>query len=168
MSFEKVRRTSMFGHGPPPKGTKWALYAHHLGDYMHRWIFLTPWGTLRLHHILRSDDDRHLHDHPFDFTSFLLSGGYTEITAVEDQLDTAYFGSSTVPKFWPRFSIIRKVAEDAHRLILERPVWTFVIGGEKRRQWGFHTENGWVHHWEYENVLTEIRKQKECITTKGS
>lgn len=64
----------------PPNSQRWAAYAHHLGDYMHRWILRTPWGTLRLHHILRSDDDRHLHDHPFDFTSFLLTGGYLEIT----------------------------------------------------------------------------------------
>jgi hypothetical protein len=57
----------------------WGIYASHIGpggSYMRRYIFRTPWFTLRLHHILRSDDDRHLHDHPFDFTSFLLTGGY--------------------------------------------------------------------------------------------
>lgn len=147
---------SIFRQGPPPKGTRWYLYKHHLGDYMHRWIFLTPWGTLRIHHILRSDEDRHMHDHPFDFTSFLLKGSYTEVTK-----DSVHPLSGDRYKLWPRFSLIKKVAEDAHRLILSDSVWTFVVGGPKRRAWGFWTETGWINHWDYENVLTEQRKLKE-------
>jgi hypothetical protein len=64
-----------------PNSKRFAFFASHIGDYMHRWIFKHPWGTVRLHHILRSDDDRHLHDHPFNFVSLLLTGGYTEVTA---------------------------------------------------------------------------------------
>ena len=130
----------LFRDGPPAKGTRWALYVHHLGDYMHQWILLTPFGTLRLHHILCSDTDRHLHDHPFDFTSLLLSGGYWE---VQDR------GWCTVKGYHPRWSLLRRRAEQAHRLVLERPVWTLVVSGPKRRAWGFHTERGWVHHREY-------------------
>ena len=48
------------------------------GDYMRRWTLRTPIGMLRLHHILRGDDDREFHDHPFDFTSIILAGGYVE------------------------------------------------------------------------------------------
>lgn len=135
----------------PPNTQRWALYAHHLGDYMHRWIFRTPWGTLRLHHILRSDGDRHLHDHPFDFTSLLLTGGYTEFWQ-----DWDMGGGMTVrERYFPRFSIVRKQAEDAHRLVLDRPLWTFVISGPKRRSWGFHTEKGWVYHLEYLDLFPE-------------
>lgn len=53
----------------------------HINDnvYMRRWRFLRRknWGV-RVHHILRPDADRELHDHPFDFTSIILSGGYWE------------------------------------------------------------------------------------------
>lgn len=139
---------------PPPSDARWSLYAHHLGDYMRRWILRTPCGTLRLHHILRSDDDHHLHDHPFDFTSLLLSGGYTEITP-NGQLGLPH-SSTVLTKIWPRFSIVRKQAEDAHRLILDRPVWTLVVSGPKRRSWGFHTEQGWVNHREYLHLYPEI------------
>jgi len=141
--------------GPPPDGTRWSLYAHHLGDYMHRWILRHPWGTLRLHHILRSDEDRHLHDHPFDFTSLLLTGGYVEITHGEMLLNGQPI---LVPlqRTWPRFSIVHKRAEESHRLVLTRPVWTFVVSGPKRRSWGFHTEQGWVNHRDYLHLYPEV------------
>ncbi len=157
--------------GPPPNAQRWALYAHHLGAYMRRWILRTPWGTLRLHRILRSDDDRHLHDHPFDFTSFLLTGGYIEETLGEepgevhlsnfseplrDEIAAERLKRRRTLKAWPMFSIVRKRAEDSHRLILERPIWTFVISGPKRRSWGFITEKGWIHHGEYGHVFPEV------------
>ncbi len=141
--------------GPPADWVRWALYAHHLGNYMHRWILRSPWGTLRLHHILRSDEDRHLHDHPFDFTSFLFSGGYTEV-APADEPTAGHPVLIQDSKHWPRFSIIRKKAEHAHRLILTEPVWTFVVSGPKRRSWGFHTEQGWVNHREYLKLYPEV------------
>lgn len=140
-----------FREGPPPKGTRWALYRHHLGNYMHRWIWLTPWGSLRLHHILRSDADRHLHDHPFDFTSFLLTDGYIEVTPCvlpNGQLARQH-------EFKPRFSRVRKVAEEAHLLVLTRPLWTFVVTGPKRRNWGFHTEKGWIYYRDYSEAFPE-------------
>lgn len=134
---------------PPPNEQRWALYAHHLGDYMRRWILRTPWGTLRLHNILRSDEDRHLHDHPFDFTSLLLTGGYDEVTP-------KHFHASQLVKSWPRFSIVRKRAEESHRLIVHKPLWTLVVSGPKRRSWGFHTEQGWIHHRDYLKAFPAI------------
>lgn len=160
--FVRRLRSGLFKVGPPPKGTRWALYSHHLGTYMRRWIWKTPWGTLRLHNILRSDDDRHLHDHPFDFTSFLLSGGYTEETP-RGEHPTGGFAwrpgfdrkDPRERRWWPRFSIVRKRAEQCHRLILDRPLWTFVISGLKRRAWGFHTEQGWIVHTRYLDLFPE-------------
>ena len=35
-------------------------------------------GRVYLHHIIRSDDFRALHDHPWKFTSFMLWGHYYE------------------------------------------------------------------------------------------
>lgn len=128
---------------------RWALFTHHLGDYMQRWILKTPWGQIRLHRILRSDADRFMHDHPFDFTSFLLTGGYTEITPIST---SKLIGQA---KFWPRFSLVRKKAEDLHRLVLDKPVWTLVFGGLKRRDWGFFTDKGWVGWEEYQNKNPE-------------
>jgi hypothetical protein len=62
--------------------------------YMHRgWLFnpygkdandrATPprWGwlpSIRVHHILRADDDAHLHDHPWNARTIVLHGWYVE------------------------------------------------------------------------------------------
>lgn len=115
--------------------------------YMRRWRFLnTPWFGLRLHHIVRSDADRELHDHPFTFVSLILTGGYREHT-----LDRR-------SKRYPPGSVVVRSAEALHRLELEvmkhyadstkrveRAAWTLVVRGPYRRQWGFLTADGWLH-----------------------
>lgn len=91
-----------------------------------------------LHHIMRSDYDRALHDHPWPFTSFMLWGGYTEVVPFK--------GTSTavVEHKYHAPAIIRHKATDRHRLILQAPVWTLVFAGPREREWGFWTEQGWV------------------------
>jgi hypothetical protein len=105
----------------------------HLGDYMSRWVIeLWDGRSLRLHHIKQSDKARSLHDHPWEYWSFLLTGGYTEHTAM---------GST----YLPRFSLVRRYAEQTHRLELtDGPVWTLVWTGPKRKPWGFIVENNWI------------------------
>lgn len=114
------------------------------GAYMRRWCVFTPWGTVRVHNIMRKDDDRHPHDHPFDFTSFILKGGY-----VEWRPD----GKGT-RKFLPGDVVTRK-AEDLHIIteLLGASTWTLVFAGPLRRRWGFQTEKGWVDSERYEDLL---------------
>lgn len=54
-----------------------------LADYMDRtWITEPAPGkscAARVHHVLRSDHDRALHDHPWHNASIVLSGGYWEV-----------------------------------------------------------------------------------------
>ena len=38
---------------------------------------LIPW-SIRIHHIKREDNDRDLHDHPWNARTIILRGGYTE------------------------------------------------------------------------------------------
>lgn len=144
-------------------------YKSHLGDYMRRWIFECWLGTVRLHHILRSDNDRYLHDHPWDFTSIILRGWYLEVTGVEAGTeDTRAFSGLLEPKETdasghPVRSINRKKAEDAHRLILVpgTSVWTLVFTGPRRRRWGFYTrDQGWVEANRYfvEHGIDQVTK----------
>lgn len=104
------------------------------GDlYMRRWrIGPKSWPGLRLHHIVRSDRDRELHDHPFWFVSIMLRGSYTE--HLHDGTVTTYSA--------PR--ILFRSAMTLHRLELESPVWTLVFRGAYRREWGFMTRLGWI------------------------
>ena len=74
---------------------------HHLTDYMQRWWLLPASKdkarmAARVHHILRSDLDRALHDHPWDNASVLLKGGYWEVVpgAYRDAFERGIEGAS--------------------------------------------------------------------------
>lgn len=100
-----------------------------LGDlrcpYMTRWVLDIGFGSLRVHHFHRSDDDRHLHDHPWWFLSLILRGGYEEITES---------GTEKVSPF--RFVFRRASHRHAVRL-LGHSCWTVVLTGPVSRTWGF-------------------------------
>lgn len=98
-----------------------------------------------IHNIIRSDEDRECHDHPWPFLSIILKGWYREYN-----LNTKTNTMSV--KDWRRFSIVRHKAEDAHRLEVEKPMWTLVFIGKKTRDWGFYTDNGWAHNIDYLNT----------------
>lgn len=113
------------------------------GPYMVRYkVFRCPWFKVFLHHILRSDEDPELHDHPWNFVSLILWAGYFEILP----------GGGRVVR---PGEIVRHRAEDAHRLILERPAWTLVAVTGKKRTWGFYGDGqsggfyGWVPYYTF-------------------
>lgn len=105
--------------------------------YIYRWhLFQIAGRQLALHKIMRSDDSRALHDHKADNWSFILWGEYTEITPFARAV-------------WGPLSFIRRKAEDAHRLIVDKPVWTLWYRGKPRRMWGFYAQEGWLPAPEY-------------------
>jgi hypothetical protein len=109
--------------------------------YLKRW-YIIPRNTrfnIYLHHFMKSDDDRALHDHPWWNVSFLLTGSYIEILP------------GPVAKLRKRGRLVWRRATAAHRIELlkgldgkERPVWTLFITGRNVRTWGFHCPKGWI------------------------
>lgn len=90
-----------------PRVTAWLIhraqrtpYSHIYGRenpndlYMRRWWLFNPYGkgadggvlpprwpwlpSIRVHHIVRPDDDPHLHDHPWNARTIILKGWYWE------------------------------------------------------------------------------------------
>jgi hypothetical protein len=109
--------------------------------YLRRW-HVTPRGegpAVYLHHFLRSDDDRALHDHPYESTSILLRGSYCEHLP----------GGAALREVG---SVVQRDALTPHRVELlacpttggELAVWTLFLTGPRVRDWGFHCPNGWV------------------------
>lgn len=47
-------------------------------------LLSTPWFSIYIHHILKSDEDKDPHDHPFNFSSLILSGAYQEMVGGAD------------------------------------------------------------------------------------
>lgn len=104
--------------------------------YLLRWWILprNKVFNVYLHKMVRDDDDRALHDHPWLNVSIVLRGGYWEVMPSKMK--------------WRRpGSIIFRRTTAAHRLMLAEPCgpsWSLFITGPRIRQWGFHCPNGWV------------------------
>lgn len=111
----------------------------HLDGYMERW-WLLPYNrfglAVRLHHILRSDDARAFHDHPWPYLTIILRGGYCEVRPLYDR-SGLYLGET---RRWhgPGTVLLRR-ARAWHRLELAPGLttWTLFITGPKRQNWGF-------------------------------
>lgn len=121
------------------------------GPYLIRWAFTTPLFGIKLHHILRSDEDRDLHDHPWSFLSLILWGGYWEHRAFIESHNCKYdirlAGKPVTIRRWHGpGSVLWRPAPSPHRLelLLGRSAWTLVFTGPKKREWGFRTVCGWI------------------------
>lgn len=108
-----------------------------IGDpvYMQRWYLIprNPSFNIYYHRVLRDDDDRALHDHPWPSFSIMVSGALREVLPDGERIvkagDCVYRG----PEF-------------AHRLALidGEPAETLFITGPRVRDWGFHCPKGFV------------------------
>ena len=112
--------------------------------YMRRWWLLPKWClrfdpkcgalmpkpwmpfSIRLHHIMRPDADRHLHDHPFNFRSILLQGWYVERRPDGGRTITAGETYRAPATRWHRISQLS-----------EGGVWSLFIMGRRVNDWGF-------------------------------
>lgn len=129
----------------------------HLDGYMNRW-WLVPynkWGfAARIHQILRSDTDRHYHDHPWAYISIVLRGGYWELTP---RLRETAWGLDIVGerrRWRGPGSVAFRSAKSWHKLQLPTwtrlnntgceienvPCWTLFITFPKTQSWGFLVE----------------------------
>ena len=103
--------------------------------YLTRWILLRKEKfALYFHKFHRSDADD-LHDHPWNFFSFVLWRGYIE------EVDKEVFPGvmhKTIKRVWPGMIIYRK-ATHRHRVILVegKPAFTLVLRFKYIRWWGF-------------------------------
>ena len=122
----------------------------HIGVHMLRW-HLIPRNLFRfniyLHKIYANDDERAVHDHPWNSFSIKLFGG----TLIEIYKDShtdisggnwSLIGSRTPPR------LCYRSADFAHRLeIPGKPVWTLFFTGRYRKSWYFHCpDRGMVHY----------------------
>lgn len=101
--------------------------------------------TIRLHRICRPDHDRELHNHPFEYLTFILEGFYSEYFehpryGAERKYRTLFSGNHA-----------RGEHETFHRISDVSPngVWTFFMMSENTETWGFKTDKGFVNSVRY-------------------
>lgn len=102
------------------------------GNYLTRWrLIQTPWFGIYLHRFEGPDPRPTLHDHPWNFASFVLRGGYTEF--IEGDREGIY----AEPRRVRRFN--HKHATDFHWIseLTRVPTWTLMLVGRRQRAWGY-------------------------------
>jgi hypothetical protein len=104
---------------------------------------LTGYTAIRLHHIAREDRDRHLHNHPFDFRTFILHGWYAE---EREQHEHGHFFFQDVSYCYT--TTLRAgdtgdgKASTYHRIreVSEGGVWTLFCMTRNTDKWGFKVD----------------------------
>jgi hypothetical protein len=110
--------------------------------YLYRWYLIPRNNKLNvyLHRFYRDDDDRALHDHPWWFISWMLWGGYFEVTP-EGLRNRRWLSVAYRPAIYQHRVVLRR---QFPHFGLMRSCWTLVITGPKRRTWGFWCPKGFV------------------------
>ena len=93
--------------------------------YLTRWVFTFYFFSIRIHHWLHSDDLRYHHDHPWYFLTFIIKGGYTDISPDGDDVVSA--GSVRLRSPYHKHSV--KVNDGG--------CWSVMLTGPEIRTWGF-------------------------------
>ena len=125
--------------------------------YMRRWWLFNPYdghdtgGTytarvkwcpisIRIHHILRPDQDRHLHDHPWNARTIVLMGGY-----FEERPGRALHHRGKGATASLRFGEFHRITsvDPTHGAV------TLFITGKYRGTWGFQVDGRKVPYREY-------------------
>lgn len=133
--------------------------------YMGRWrLFETRWISARLHYIASDDADRVLHDHPWNFMSLVLSGGYIEQRPITVEpcfplLRNGQRADWEAVTLHPRTagSVAFRRATERHRVVDVAPrTYTLFIYWQKTQWWGFYTREGKVHWRDFVSCHTTI------------
>ena len=116
--------------------------------YMKRWWLFNPWPSkwphwvphIRLHHIQRADEDKHLHDHPWWARSVILDGWYLEQRDRRPMYVLHLKGDNNTLN-----------PGEFHRIVAVSPggVWTLFITGPKQDTWGFLVDDRKIPWREY-------------------
>ena len=142
--------------------------------YLIRWTFIFFGYSIRIHHWIKSDDNRYFHDHSADLLSIVLKGKYYNVKPIDpdknpnewiqtrnetefDQYDLTCHSRNQKKCYvegifnsWSNFihmnkSIWFSKAEDRHYLSIPKGgAWTLMFEGRPRHKWGFYV-NG--HKW---------------------
>lgn len=123
------------------------------GDvYMYRYWLFNPYKenssgkgnwfpiSIRLHHIVRPDQDRHMHDHPWNARTFILRGWY-----IEKREEGRYYwrGEGETAKLnFGEYHYITGISP-------LHGAWTLFVTGKYRGTWGFLVNGAKVKWREY-------------------
>jgi hypothetical protein len=98
--------------------------------YLIRYTLILFNYSLRLHHWIRSDDNRYLHDHAGNFISVVLWGEYYNHT------ENGIF-HVIAPSWWRSNALTRHYLEIPAQ---KYGCWTLLLVGRPYNKWGFYVD----------------------------
>ena len=154
-----LKRKIMQGSNNLKKFKKFQIrWAEKLGyvshPYLMRWTFILFGYSIRIHHWIKSDDNRFFHDHSSNLISIVLKGHYYNVKPIindkNPENNSKFCYVEGIFNSWKNFLNFKKSiwfskAEDRHYLsIPSGGAWTLMFEGRPRHKWGFYV-NG--HKW---------------------
>lgn len=104
-------------------------------------IFECKWFGVYVHTIYRKDEDLHMHNHPWNMWTMVLSGSYWER---KKPFHHCLPGDCLLQNFRKGFRFY-KAFEDYHKIVCvtdEKPVWTIAFVGRRiNPRWGYLLPN---------------------------
>lgn len=131
--------------------------------YLYRWHLIprrSVGANVYFHIQVQSDPERPLHDHPWDNTSVILSGGYKEVICAGPPN-----GPVLTMERRKGDTIFRK-AEAAHRLILPDEIpytMTLFSTGPVLRPWGFWRGAHWIPEDQFVEERDGVSREKTDV-----
>lgn len=116
--------------------------------HFRRWrILSTKYLSIYIHEIFKADEDVHMHDHPWNYKSYVLSGIF-----LEESFDT----SQKYSKFrvLEKHHSVERTASVFHTIknIFTDKVVTLFVTGKKYKDWGYLVDGKWIQHEEYRKM----------------
>jgi hypothetical protein len=151
-------------------------YDHPERNYLTRWrLIQTPRFGIFLHRFDGPDPRTTLHDHPWNFVSVVLRGGYVERRLLE-------FHDCEVDESHRVRFFNAKTTKDAHAItrLTRTPTWTLMLVGRRVREWGYLDWQGhpgkwrWTHFTEhphaaeFDEAMEWRRQQAELRRDQGT
>lgn len=122
--------------------------------FLARLTILTLFGcSLKLHIFIRSDADAELHDHPWGFWTFVLCGGYHEVTP-DGVITRKPWNLSYRPAKW-RHRVALRIKDLGHGRTEEIHCATLLLTTPVKRDWGFWRDGKFI-------PWREFRSNHDC------
>ena len=110
--------------------------------YLYRWTFIFFNYTVRIHHWIRSDDNRYFHDHACNLISIILRGEYYNVVPLDEDHPDVKYSRKIQAKAWrPWYA---KATKKHYLQIPPKGAWTLLLQGRPYHKWGFYVNN---HKW---------------------
>jgi len=111
--------------------------------HFQRWVlFALPFLRIYLHKICLPDYDEHMHDHPWNFISIILKGGYLEKFSNGPNYDIVSYNHNNPG------TIVKRNREQVHKIekLFKISSWSLVLAWGEYQIWGYRIGSEWVDH----------------------